>query len=275
MSTTRDYTLGKGKMLFKKDGEDYYRDLGNAPALTLNVTIDKLEHFSSREGVSKKDLEVITQLTVGGSFTLDEANGDNLSMFIMSTGAVADDQAADTAVSFDDGNAGADVTVKALGSWIPLYLATGERAINLSNLTVTDDETGPNTYIAGIEGVGHYQVDLTAGLLWINADQTTPSDPGGGNIAVDDILLVAGDHAVQARSASDGGTLTTLKGNVLFVGAPPQGRILDVTGYCSLTPNGDWSLIGDDWMQYTFDIEFLEVVGVSGVVQVIDRGKVG
>jgi len=270
MADTRDYTLGKGKMLFKKDGEDFYRDLGNAPAFTLNVTIDKLEHFSSRSGISVKDLEVITQMTVGGSFTLDEANGENLSMFVMSTGAVQNDQSVLAAEVLQDVDGTVQIPVAALGSWIPLYTSGGERAINMSGVVV-ENET-PVTLEEGIEGVGNYQLDLTAGLIWINADQTGASVAIVANTTT---LDIAADLAAQERSDTAGGTLTTLKGNVLFVGAPPQGRILDVTGYCSLTPNGDWSLIGEDWMQYTYDIEFLEVAGVSGVVQVVDRGKVG
>ena len=43
---TRDYTLGKGKVLFRPEGQDGYIDLGNAPAFAINVSIEKLEHFS-------------------------------------------------------------------------------------------------------------------------------------------------------------------------------------------------------------------------------------
>ena len=62
-----NYVLGKGVVYFNmKDpitglytGE---RDLGNAPAFSLNVSTEKLEHYSSRGGLKAKDKQVILLL---------------------------------------------------------------------------------------------------------------------------------------------------------------------------------------------------------------------
>lgn len=381
---TRDYTLGKGKVLFKPTGASAYVDLGNAPAFALNLTIDKLEHLSSRSGLSVKDLEVITKMGVGGSFTLDEPNAENLRMFVMATSADASSQAGAAIAAIDNIQL---PVADALGKWYPLTQSTGgansqsafvadsqnagtavlslhgtpgTHTLNVTtfyeirvglegasgvatvqargnggawsttpivltngashNLTIgADVDTGlnftvdaaanlrkgdivtfTNTYspatvtrvynidatpvvtdsftltvlaqgmVEGIEGVGNFQVDRKAGLVYINLDQTTPANP----IADGDILLLTAKKLDGVKTTSAGATQTSLKGDLYFVGAPPQGRVIDVMGFCSLTPNGDFSLIGTDWMSMQFNVEFLEVAGVSGLIKVEDRGKV-
>jgi len=85
---TDNYTLGKGVVFFdQKDqatgeltGE---RDLGNAPAFSFNIALEKLEHFSSRGGLKAKDKEIISQITPGLSFTLDEINKENLALLTL------------------------------------------------------------------------------------------------------------------------------------------------------------------------------------------------
>lgn len=358
---TRDYTLGKGKVLFKPSGEDGYIDLGNAPAFAVNLSIDKLEHFSSREGLSKKDLEVITKLGLGGTFTLDEPNSENLRMFVMSSGVAADAQAGGS-------TAASDITNIVLDRWYPMTLAgTGTASLPGGGATVADSEnvgtatvtitgtpasvtvdhsvkvmvqtTGTTgnillsldggdwgtaraltfndpdssyTCVAGdgeLEGyvinfddatlnaVGDtfsFDIDYSDATRLTNITSATVSgsvedtdfvldkDAGlfmalsTGNIAADSTVSFATTvYAANAtRVLTDGGTLTTLTGDLYFVGNPPVGRILDVQGYCSLTPNGDFSLIGEDWMQAGFNVEFLEVTGVDGLIHITDRGKV-
>ena len=367
---TRDYTLGRGKILFKKSGAAGYLDLGNAPALSISVSVDKIEHLSSREGLSVKDLEVITKLGMAGSFTLDEPNAVNLAMFLMSTGATAANQSADGAPTIANVALGG---AAALGSWFPLYKTanltksvdaavaadtntgtsivtsggtpgagctasrtytivvsasgtpdvfmwkrndgtwtygvnvTGAAQTLEDGITVTFDSTttslandkftftvtvtpagssrvfsldpasvatvtdGSNTLVSGVAGVGHYLIDYAAGMIFINPNQPgTNALDGSETLVFTTIDLLAAD-----RVLTSGGTLTSLTGDLYFVGAPPQGRIVDVQGFCSLSPNGDWSLVGTDWMQIQFNIEFLKVDGVDGLVHLTDRGKAG
>lgn len=83
-----NYTLGKGVVFFdqKNLGTGLYvgeRDLGNAPAFAFNVALEKLEHFSSRGGLKAKDKEIISQITPGVTFTLDEINKENLALLTL------------------------------------------------------------------------------------------------------------------------------------------------------------------------------------------------
>lgn len=79
-----NYTLGKGVLYFDQfdaagalTGEV---DLGNAPELAFNMTVDMLDHFSSRAGISSKDAQVTKMITPTFTFTLDEFSDETLSM---------------------------------------------------------------------------------------------------------------------------------------------------------------------------------------------------
>lgn len=356
---TRDYTLGRGKVLFKKQGDAAYLDLGNAPAFTVNTTIDKLEHFSSRSGLSKKDLEVITKLTMAGSFTLDEPNAANLGMFLMSTaGAEASAQGTITTEAADA------ITSIDLNRWYPITkTGTGTAGVdaagtpsvqNVSNTTLAITGTGPNTAVTPVvvlvteDGASatikvsvngsdwSTGVDLVTGAYTFSTAGDATEDllngltltfsAAGANLKIGDmftfnmtystaapvqysnittvtgltgvegvnyvldkaaglVMFLTGEGTSQTptvtatanagRTITKGGTLSSLKGDLYFVGDPPQGRIVDIMGFCSLTPNGDWALIGEDWMQVQFNVEFLEVSGQEELIKVIDRGKAG
>jgi len=78
-----NYHIGKGIVSFKEAGESTFVDLGNAPSFTYSPTVEKLEHFSSREGVRTKDFTAITQVGATITFTLDEITGYNLAFFAL------------------------------------------------------------------------------------------------------------------------------------------------------------------------------------------------
>lgn len=88
---TGNYTLGKGILTFKRDGDSLYRDLGNCTEFTLEMEVETLEHFSSRYGVNVKDLEVVTQTSGTLAFTLDEYSADNFALAVMGDVLVATD----------------------------------------------------------------------------------------------------------------------------------------------------------------------------------------
>ena len=79
----QNYHIGKGIVLFKEDGAPAFVDLGNAPSFVWSPTVNKKEHFTSREGVNTKDFTAITQTGATIKLTLDEINPANLSMFTL------------------------------------------------------------------------------------------------------------------------------------------------------------------------------------------------
>jgi len=86
--STALYQLGKGILSIAEwDGttppeDSDYRDVGNCPRFEVNVTEEKLDHFSSRTGVRLKDKTVTLEVGYTVDFDLDEVSLKNLAMFL-------------------------------------------------------------------------------------------------------------------------------------------------------------------------------------------------
>jgi hypothetical protein len=82
--SVQNYHIGKGIVTFKEQGSAGTAvDLGNAPSFVYTPTIEKLEHFSSREGVKTKDFTAVTQVGATIKLTLDEITAENLAIFML------------------------------------------------------------------------------------------------------------------------------------------------------------------------------------------------
>src|SRR5580765_423934 len=79
----QNYHIGKGIVTFKETGGSTFTDLGNAPSFIYTPTVEKKEHFSSREGIKTKDFTAITQVGATIKVKLDEVTGLNLSFFAL------------------------------------------------------------------------------------------------------------------------------------------------------------------------------------------------
>ena len=78
----QNYHIGKGIVSFQ-EGAGTFVDLGNAPSFIWEPTIEKLEHFSSREGVKTKDFTAVTQTGATITFTLDEITPETIRLFAL------------------------------------------------------------------------------------------------------------------------------------------------------------------------------------------------
>jgi hypothetical protein len=82
--STNLYYLGKGVVSFDRlDAAGLptgMRDLGNVPNFSIGPAVEKLDHFSSREGVKKKDKTVILSAGLNVKFTLEEYDLENLAL---------------------------------------------------------------------------------------------------------------------------------------------------------------------------------------------------
>ena len=81
--STDNYYVGKGKISFKAVDEMTFRDLGNVSSLETAPNLTTLEHFSSREGVKKKDKEVVTEKKMTVTMVMDEWTAENLAMALL------------------------------------------------------------------------------------------------------------------------------------------------------------------------------------------------
>ncbi|MBB2698960.1 UNVERIFIED_ORG: hypothetical protein GGI66_003637 [Rhizobium esperanzae] len=87
---TLNYFIGKGIIKFTPTG-GVQRDFGNAPEIEFTPTIEKLDHFSSRSGVKKKDRTVVTEKGGTIRIVLDEVTPENLSLQLMGEVTTATD----------------------------------------------------------------------------------------------------------------------------------------------------------------------------------------
>ena len=235
-----NYTLGKGIVYFNRknmstglySGE---RDLGNAPAFSFNIAIEKLEHFSSRGGLKAKDKLVISQMTPSCAFTLDEINADNLALLSMAD-IVSVTQTAGTA------------TNEAVVAYQGKRVALAKRAV--SDVVVTN-VNGSTTYINGTD----YLLDTTLkddaiGRVYF---------PVGSTITDGTVVHVDYSYAATTYTEVRAFKNTQVEGMLRFVSDNPAGKQLEVQIWrVSLTPSGDTSMIGDDWSTLGFTGEVLK-----------------
>jgi hypothetical protein len=75
--------VGKGIVSFKKQGDASFRDLGNVTSLVITPDMTTLDHFSSREGVKKKDLQIILEKKATVKLTMEEITAQNVALMVL------------------------------------------------------------------------------------------------------------------------------------------------------------------------------------------------
>jgi hypothetical protein len=83
-----NYVVGRGYGLVKlippsANPDANYVDAGNITEFTFQVKPTRLEHFSSRIGVRKKDMVVVTELAATLTMILEEFTARNLAMAVL------------------------------------------------------------------------------------------------------------------------------------------------------------------------------------------------
>ncbi len=84
--STELYALGKGILRFDRFDANGLptglRDLGNASIFNLTIEVEKIEHFSSRVGISTIDWTRTRMRRLKGNFELDEFDRSNLRLWL-------------------------------------------------------------------------------------------------------------------------------------------------------------------------------------------------
>ena len=195
--STDNYTLGKGVVYFDQLISGVYqgeRDLGNAPAFTFSIALEKLEHFSSRGGIASKDKEIISQMTPSLAFTLDEVNKENLALLTLGSVTtktqVIGSSLKEVLTAHLDKRS--DLDYRGISFWLLPY-DEGTVIFVLGEL-VTGAAGGTGIVVA-ITG------DLTSGVLTIARTNTTAY--------VEDEALTGDGSGAASVNSSTGGTLGT------------------------------------------------------------------
>jgi len=247
---TEDYQLGRGiiylGVIDTTTGlvtDDGWRDLGNAPAFSITANTENLTHQSSRGGLAVTDLEVLLRAEFQISFSIDEINAENLSMFFFGT------QAAFTNPSVAGFTEHAMIAAVKLGRHYEVVNSAGVHAYGFtaSDLVMTK-EASPSD-IALVVGTD-YTVDPIMGTIFLKSTAS--------NIADGDTLNATLTANATAGTVTEvrGLLQTNLRVTLKFIGENPANNDVQ-TEYVfykvNIRPQGDNSLIGDDWTQLTFE----------------------
>lgn len=137
---TRNYLYGKGELFFRAEGSEGYDHLGNAPAFTINLTEEKLEHFSSMSGTKTKDLQLVTQKGATVAFTLEEFTTGNVLRAFKGAAVAKQMQDAET------------VTGMAVSANKGLYTLIGKEKLGFTRLEHGAVTSGPFTAGSSVTG---------------------------------------------------------------------------------------------------------------------------
>lgn len=150
--STDNYFIGKGTVSFHKTGDTAARDIGNVPELEFTPSIEKLDHFSSRSGVRKKDKTVIIEKGGALRVVMDEITAENLAL------AVAGDVSTNTA-----GNQVVDILAQNAVDGVLTFTGTNEVGdkLNATFLNVSFTPEGSINFISDEWG----QIEVTAEVL--------------------------------------------------------------------------------------------------------------
>lgn len=72
--------IGKGRIYWKKTGDANFRDLGECPEAEYTPSADKLDYFSSRQGVKKKIKSVVVSQSATLRIKMDEVVAENVAL---------------------------------------------------------------------------------------------------------------------------------------------------------------------------------------------------
>lgn len=187
-----DYIFGRGEVLAARlDDNDLpstgWVHLGNCPDFNQNVETEKVEHFSSMDGIKSIDATAILQMTAKVNFTLEEFNTFNLAQFLK--GNITTFTNPSVAGITERVQAYEDVV---LGRWYDFETAAGVRAYDIqANKVLLEKDGSPDVTL--VEGTD-YQLDL----IW-----------GRFKLLSTAVNIAAGDD-VNFTLTADGAATTTI-----------------------------------------------------------------
>ena len=246
----KSYTLGKGKVFFDRypngttitantqgSGEPYF---GNTPEFSTSSSAESLDHFSSEGGLKTKDDSVQLSLDRTGKMVCDNISGDNIALYFLGDKSTITQTTQVGQIStFTGANR---------GRFYQLGVSPSNPAgvRNVSNVVIKKGAGWATT----VAQATNYQVDEVLGRVYIESDA-----PGVPDLTD---LQATFDVAASTRERVVSGS-NPIYGALRFVSDNPKGANRDYYfPYVKLTPDGDYALKGEEWMQIGFSFEILK-----------------
>ena len=253
-----DYVLGRGRLsaaaLDGSGNPRTWRDLGNAPELTLSIDVEDITHVSSRKGARKTDKRIVLETTMNVGFVLDEVqNFENLALWLFGTAA-----AQSNTLSFAEWEMIPITEIVVDGTQVRPrhYLvrdSSGNRAFDLqsgSNLTLEEAVgTGPVSLTEGVD----YEVDVKLGSIFLldstNVRTIAVTNGNGINVTLAATGGAANIDQVEALTSS---TVIVALRYELENPADADHEVEYLWPKVTLAADGDLSLIGEEFATMTF-----------------------
>lgn len=239
---TTDYQLGRGKLYAATLTEGVagaYRDLGNCPEFSVTGEIESLEHQSSRGGLRVTDKRVTLSQTLNISFTLDEINHENLALFY--AGSVDTSTVNAAIAGFAEHEMIASVEK---GRWYDIKSGAGLRAFDIEAADLTVEE-GVNALVLNTD----YELDLEMGRIFFLPSSSAVSNGDAINVTL------AAEATARTLQQVAGLLSSSVPVALKFIAENPANSDVK-TEYqfhqVTFSPEGDSSLIGDDWTTLPF-----------------------
>lgn len=235
---TNNYTVGRGKLYFsafrpgttRPSGFEY---IGHTPEMGISVTTETLDHWNMSGGPKFKDRSITLSADFAMTFTTDNISPDNMAKFFLSEQAQRVSQAAATAQT----QLIAGVALERL-YLVGESAATPNGVKRLVNVSVSVDGTP-------LEAEVDYIVDAENGGITLLE--------GGAAQAGDDVTVSYGVESASFDRVISGNS--PVRGALRFVAENATGDDFTLFAPCvELTPNGDYSLIGDEWQTLSFNV---------------------
>lgn len=260
-----DYTIGRGKTYFdkfapnsnRKTGEMYF---GNGPEFTITTDTENLDHYASDYGLRVKDLTVLLEASMSGTFTCDNIVADNLALWFL--GDVVN-------LTLTDQTGAKEVFKPVLrGKYYQIGASddtpTGLYDIDNVQVGVADGDAeivpgaGDISTLPGVtivDAAGNYELDLATGRIYIEIDSVA--------FAGNKQMIIQCDIAAQNRNMVIGKT-NQIYGALRYISDNPVGTNKNYYfPKVALRPDGDYALKGDDWNVLSFSFEALQLNNIT------------
>lgn len=247
--SNNNYTLGRGELYFSRFADPDaktlpegggFRFLGNVPTFTVNITATTLDHYRATRGVKVKDLTVTVQVDYAANIVMEDISIPNLALSFLSD-------------SNDYTRAAATGQTETLHNVIP-----GRRYF----VGMSDDNPGgfrniANVVVDGLTPGVDYFFDGESGGIEFNIGGAVTS--AGKDVKVTYDLLAT--TATRSITGAD-----QIEGAIKYVPHNAVGKDIDFyMPYCTITPNGDFSLIADTLQQIPLKVG-IQALGNRGAI---------
>lgn len=221
---------------------------GNAPAFSLTPTVEKVEHMNWLDGPGERDFSTIRTVGWGVNLTFDDMNPDNLAMFFLGE-AQKITQVASTS----------DIT-ETYENIVPgrlIFLGTSiGNPVGVRNVTGVTVTVGAEEKVAGVD----YMIEPKSGAIrFLPALRGGTVEAGAtatiryGIVGHTRDRIISGQNVMTApmRFEERGGI-----GNHAVWSMPST----------AIYPEGEMSLVGEDWRTGTFQIDIFKSDGFPAVM---------